>query len=430
MCLGKMLKCAKGIVSAVICMMFLLVWSGLAAAEGQQKSLGCSTGDSGVVPPFPFDVGDGNDYGQRRLELTVPSRCQCDGKDCTPCAIVVGYHGYSETGTSNHSWKSRLEPKGEAVGFISLYPTGDLTETNYFNWGALKKRRSRLRQNWAVPSCQDPGDGCLLMDGIPCDWCGSNTEDDAISTQREIDFTRAIIKWTMKNHCVDPEQIFGTGFSNGGLLAHLLARHPDTSGLFKALLPVGGVDHAGRKDHLKWIDTPQDGDSPWILHANEIFDRFEPYDGRAYTEYAGNAGGGWNSVWLYPPVLQIFARYAAENGDYSDCGFGATDVGDRFGILDVGGVVPEGYRRLSDLEGKGQETFHCFTKDTKGKTCRKLAICLWDGGERGDDWVTVGIGATHERSGREWIGGADPATDGTGPMDIMWRFFQWSVGDK
>ena len=159
------------------------------------------------------------------------------------------------------------------------------------------------------------------MDGIPCDWCGSSIEDDAISTRREIDFTRAIIKWTMDNHCVDPEQIFGTGFSNGGLLAHLLAWHPDTSGLFKALLPVSGVDHAGRKDHLKWIDTRQDGDSPWILHANEIFDRFEPYDGRAYTEYAGNAGGGWNSVWLYPPVLQIFAKYAAENDRYSGCGF-------------------------------------------------------------------------------------------------------------
>jgi len=149
--------------------------------------------------------------------------------------------------------------------------------------------------------------------------------------------------------------MFGTGFSNGGLLAYLLARHRDTSGLFKALLPISGVDQAGRKDHLKWIDTPQDGDSLWILHGNEIFDRFEPYDGRAYTEFAGNAGDGWNSVWLYPPVLQIFAKYAAENDGYSDCGFGPTDVGDRFGILDVGGVVPEGYRRLFDLEGAGQD---------------------------------------------------------------------------
>ena len=49
--------------------------------------------------------------------------------------------------------------------------------------------------------------------------------------------------------------------------------------------------------------------------------------------------------------------------------------------------------------------------------------------ERGDDGVITGVGATHERSGREWIGGADRGTDSTDPIDIMWRFFQWSVGN-
>ena len=52
-------------------------------------------------------------------------------------------------------------------------------------------------------------------------------------------------------------------------------------------------------------------------------------------------------------MLQIFAKYVAENDGYSYCGFGPTDVG-----------------------------------------------------------------------------GADPGTDGTDPMDIMWRFFQWSVGNR
>ena len=400
--------------------------------------MGCTTGDSGIEPPFPFDIGDGNDYGQRKLELTVPDKCRCDGSNCTPCPVVVGYHGYGESGTSKHSWKRRLEPKGEAVGFISLYPTGDMTETNYFNWGALKKRRSRTRQNWAVPSCQAVDDGCLLVDGIPCDWCGSNSEDDEISTRREIDFTLAIIQWTMDHYCVDPEQIFATGFSNGGLMSYLLSRHPETSGVFKALVPVGGVDQAGRNDHLKWIHAPPEGNSPWILHANEIFDRFEPYDGRTYADHPGNAGGGWNSVWLYPSVLQVFAKYVTDNDGYLDCGFAPTDMGDRYGMPDVGGIVPEGYRRLFELEGSGQKMLRCFTKDAQGKVCRKLAICLWDGGAPGDD---LGIsesetrpdkpkitpGATHERAGREWMGGDEPGVGGTAPMDVMWRFFQSSV---
>jgi hypothetical protein len=379
----------------------------------ETMSLGCVTGDSEEAPPLPFDVGDGNDYGSRELGITVPEQCECDGNDCTPCPIVVGYHGYGGSGSGSWQWK--LEPKGEAVGFISLYPTGDVTPTNYAFGPAT---------NWAVPSCQDPTDGCLLEDGIPCDWCGDITEDDEISTQREIDFTRAIIKWTMDNRCVDPGQIFGTGYSNGGLMSHLLARHPDTSGLFKALVPVDGVDQAGMDDHLKWIHAPKKGDSPWILHANEIFDRFEPYDGRQYDDFAGIPGGGWNPIWIYPAVLQIFAEYAAENAGYSECGFSPDDVGDRFGDLDAGGVVPEGYRRVTGLEGDGQEKFHCFTKDAEGKTCEKLVICLWDTEERGDD-----VGDTHfPWVFFDWSGGTDPGTGGNEPMDIMWRFMKASVG--
>ena len=387
----------------------------------ETMSLGCVVGDSGEVPPDPFEVGDGNDYGSRVLGITVPPQSECDPSvsDCTPSPLVVGFHGYGQTGTSRNSWQSRLEPKGAAAGFISLFPTGDVTPTNYA-YGP--------DYNWAVPSCQVPEDGCLLFDDIPCDWCGDITEDDDVSTQREIDFTRAIIKWTMDNHCVDPGQIFATGYSNGGLLSHTLARHPDTSGLFKAVVPVDGVDQAGQEDHLRWIQAPQNGDSPWILHVNEIFDRFEPYDGMDYDIWAG---GGWNPVWIYPPVLQIFAKYAVENDGYSACGFGPEDVGDRYGDLDVvspvpeGAVVPAGYRRLFALEGEGQDKFFCFTKDARGhdRRCEKLAICLWDSGIAGDD-----LPDPHGRAGREWTGGTDPGTGGNKPMDIMWRFMKASVG--
>lgn len=383
----------------------------------QEKSLGCFEGNPGASPPAPFDVGDGNDYGARRLELSVPEQCYCVGDDCTPCPLVVGYHGFGETGTSDDSWKSRLEPKGAAAGFISLYPTGDFTVTNY---------KFSPDENWAVPSCQNPVDGCLMADGLACDWCGSNTEDEAISTQREIDFTKAIVKWTEDNYCVDSGQIFATGFSNGGLMSHLVARHPDTSGLFKAVVPLDGVDQAGRDNHLRWIIPPQDGDSPWIMHVNEIFDRFEPYDGRPYTDRRHAYGGGWNPIWIYPPVLQIFAEYADKNEGYAACGFDPYDVGNRFGEFEAGGVVPEGYRKLdgpNSLEGEGQSKFHCFTKDTEGASCDKLAICLWDSGPRGDDRPDP-----HARAGVEWSGGTDPGTGGTEPMDIMWRFMQRSVG--
>jgi hypothetical protein len=42
----------------------------------ETMSLGCVVGDSGELPPFPFDVDDGNDYGDRVLELTVPPQSE------------------------------------------------------------------------------------------------------------------------------------------------------------------------------------------------------------------------------------------------------------------------------------------------------------------------------------------------------------------
>jgi hypothetical protein len=246
-------------------------------------------------------------------------------------------------------------------------------------------------------------------------------EDDAVSTQREINFTRAIIKWTMDNHCVDPRQLFATGYSNGALWTHELAMNPATSDLFKAFVAVDGVSQAGKEDHLKWVSAPTEDHSPWVLHVNEIFDNFEPYDGRPYTDIDAPS----NPVWIYPPVLQIFAEFQV-NPAYSECDFGENDVGDRHGPLAAGGVVPEGYRRLdgpNSLEGKRQNKFYCFTKDASEASCEKLAICLWDSGAPGDD-----LNDPHARAGFEWTGGTHRGTGGTKPMDIMWRFMQRSVG--
>ncbi len=370
--------------------------------------------DSGAVPPIPFDVGDGNDYGGRILELTVPEQCRCDGSDCTPCPMIVGFHGYGQTGSGPDSWKSRLEPKGAAAGFISLYPTGDNTVPHSYGGG--------MSPNWAVPSCMVPGDGCLLDAAIPCDWCGNIEEDNETSLQREIDFTKAIVKWTMDNYCVDPQQIFATGYSNGAMWVHTLARHPDTASLFKAVVPMDGIDQAGNEDRLRWITAPPDGSAPWILHINEIFDRFEPYDGMDYVDTYVDVG---YPVWIYPSILQVFAEYVANNDAYAACGFSHNDVANRYGALAVGGVVPAGYRRLGgpgSLEGEGQQMLRCFTKDAADASCQKLAVCLWDGGEFGDDLTDP-----HTRAGRELSGGSDPGTAGIEPMDVMWRFMQRSV---
>ena len=134
---------SSGICVAVCTMVLVFLLGPAPAVAEQTRSVGCENGDSGLDPPDPF-VYDGKSYGNRRLELTVPEKCEG-----TPCPIVVGFHGFGQDGSF---WKERLEPKGKEVGFISLYPTGDITDTGYL-WD--------FQANWAVPSCQDPNDGCL-----------------------------------------------------------------------------------------------------------------------------------------------------------------------------------------------------------------------------------------------------------------------------
>ena len=73
--------------ASIAIIFFLLPTFAVGSQDGE--SLGCSVTDFGAVPPYPFKVGDGNDYGKRKLELTVPERCRCDGKDCTPCMLYI-----------------------------------------------------------------------------------------------------------------------------------------------------------------------------------------------------------------------------------------------------------------------------------------------------------------------------------------------------
>ena len=82
------------------------------------------------------------------------------------------------------------------------------------------------------------------------------------------------------------------------------------------------------------------------------------------------------------------------------------------------------YLKLQGIKsiGDGQKMLACFTKDAEDASCEKLAICLWDGGEPGDDLTDP-----HGRAGREFSGGTDPGIGGIEPMDVMWRFMQRSV---
>jgi hypothetical protein len=76
-----------------------------------------------------------------------------------------------------------------------------------------------------------PGNACSFNAGGCC-GAASNTDED------DVQFARVIRQWLDDNMCVDNDNIFATGFSNGGMIANRLGCQ--ASDIFSAIAPVAG----------------------------------------------------------------------------------------------------------------------------------------------------------------------------------------------
>lgn len=79
----------------------------------------------------------------------------------------------------------------------------------------------------------------LLPDGFKTSWnAGSCCKPAARFNVNDVGFISALVERVSGEYCVDPAQVFATGFSNGAMLAHRLAcERPE---LLAAIAPVSG----------------------------------------------------------------------------------------------------------------------------------------------------------------------------------------------
>eukprot|EP01052_Picozoa_sp_SAG31_P026384 SAG31_NODE_2387_length_5809_cov_1.810683_3_plen_135_part_00 len=94
-----------------------------------------------------------------------------------------------------------------------------------FYWiGALPLGTAAIPTEWCCPlgctgECCEAGDRldrdnpCSHNAGGCCGHASNNNIDD-------ITFVRLILEWLERELCIDPENVFGTGFSNGGMMAN------------------------------------------------------------------------------------------------------------------------------------------------------------------------------------------------------------------
>lgn len=144
-----------------------------------------------------------------------------------PLPLVLNFHGTPSNAEAQYYY-TEMDRSAEENGFIVVFPNG-------------------------VEEGFNAGDCCV----------DHNLDDEA--------FSRAIVDWVGNEACVDLDQVFATGWSNGGYMAYYLACK--ASDVFTAIAPVGA---------LIAVDPDEDcspSNPPRVLAFNEVYDHQVDYCG-------------------------------------------------------------------------------------------------------------------------------------------------------
>lgn len=182
----------------------------------------CAHGWASTDDSRSIDVGG----MERTYRLFVPSSY----RKGTPTPLIVGMHGGLGTGKV-FAEQSGLDAVAERRGFIVVYPDG-------------------YKRGWNAGTC-----------------CGGPM-DKKIDDVR---FIREVVEATSREFSIDRKRVYGTGFSNGAMLAYRVScEAPD---LFAAIAPVSGGLMTPACETTKSVS---------VLHIGGALDKNIPWNGGVY----------------------------------------------------------------------------------------------------------------------------------------------------
>lgn len=163
---------------------------------------------------------------ERSYRLYVPTGY----RQGTPMPLVVAMHGGLGTGEIFAS-QSGLDAVAERHGFLALYPDG-------------------YKRGWNAGTC-----------------CGAPMKENV----DDVGFIKVAVAAVKRQYSVDGSRVFGTGFSNGAMLAYRIScEAPD---LFAAIAPVSGglmTADCAAKQKIS------------ALHIGGVLDKNIPWNGGTY----------------------------------------------------------------------------------------------------------------------------------------------------
>lgn len=242
-------------------------WAGAGSLEFAATPAGPWTNISGAQTAYTASASEKVQFYRlrnrhpRNVRIFVPSSYRRE----RPIPVIINFHGYLGSGQRLEEYL-RMQGIAESHGFLYAYPDGIPNSEGYRFWNAAN-------------AC--------------CDFDDQNIDDSG--------FVKSLILRVRTEFNVDPRRVHIIGHSNGGFLAHRVAR--DHSELIASIASIAGV--MDREDSLPPPKSPVH-----VLQIHGTGDDIVPYAG-------GLLSSDVPRVSRRPPMagaVETIGRWAAWNG--------------------------------------------------------------------------------------------------------------------
>jgi polyhydroxybutyrate depolymerase len=160
-----------------------------------------------------------------------------------PAPLVTYFHGWG--GNENEILgNKRVTSQADRRGYILVAPRG---------LGSGNPDQSN--NSWSFSGSTDGlagDDGAICDDSITPDYSYSSCEGVLENTcswthcqADDVDFVAALVETIGQNLCVDTNNVFASGGSNGGMFTWELGQNPQSAEIFRAIAPIIGLPHKG-----------------------------------------------------------------------------------------------------------------------------------------------------------------------------------------
>jgi len=180
----------------------------------------------------------------RTFRLHVPQSYS----STSPSPMVTVFHGWSGD-QDEFLGNSTVRNEADQHGYIVVAPLGlgsGSPDNSYNSW------------SFSGSTTGLDGDSGSGIEGAICDY--NNTADYNYPScagiadnscawsqcqQDDVEFTVALVDHINSKMCVDTDNVFASGGSNGGMFTWELGQNPLTAPLFRAIAPIIGLPHRG-----------------------------------------------------------------------------------------------------------------------------------------------------------------------------------------